>query len=217
MAAALEVPDGGDRYRRLSAAVPPEEVRRTAIELGEVLAHRARSLLGAPGGPRHAVPGSVLCVVVLRGGALLYPGFSVVFADADFCMLGMRRENGAVRTEYVTPIPGNAYAATLYLDCVTATGGTLLAAREAVGGRCAPGRETAVVISGAATATKRLGEAGMDVLGCSLHEGLNGDVVLPDMGALDAGDLFSGAAGRPSAPGGPADGARADGARGDGR
>ncbi|MFI6285012.1 uracil phosphoribosyltransferase [Streptomyces sp. NPDC051018] len=199
MTFAAETPDDEKGYARLRHNRDPGGVRRGLIRLGGVLGLRTAEITrGELGAPR-----DVLCVVVLRGGALLYPGFVTAFPQADFCVLGMRRTPGrlSVDHQYMSDVPRDGYQATVYIDCVAATGGTLLAAREAIAARCATGHEVAAVISGAAAATARLREAGVNMVGFSLYEGLDGQVVYPDMGELDAGDLFSGVS-SPEGPGG---------------
>ncbi|MGW6455468.1 uracil phosphoribosyltransferase [Streptomyces sp. NPDC055078] len=196
-----EITDDERRFARLRHATDPGEVRHGIIELGDVLGLRTADILRKElGSPR-----DVLCVIVLRGGALMYPGFARAVPHADFCMLGMRRspDQRSVADEYMTAIPRDTYQATVYLDCVAATGGTLLAARQRVTGTCDPGHEVAAVISSAAVATERLRAAGVDLLGFSLYDELDGQVVTPDMGEFDAGDLFSGVVARRSAPGRP--------------
>ncbi|MFI9202542.1 uracil phosphoribosyltransferase [Streptomyces sp. NPDC053048] len=198
-----EITDDGKQFARLRHATDPGEVRRGIIELGDVLGPRTADIV------RNELVSlqDVLCVVVLRGGALLYPGFARAFPWADFCMLGMRRrpEPGGNRlspaNEYMTTVPREEYRATVYIDCVSATGDTLLAARNSVARMCDGGREVAAVVCSAGVATARLRGAGIGLVGFSLHEDLDGQVVVPDMGELDAGDLFSGVPRHP-APGG---------------
>jgi hypothetical protein len=198
--APVELPDEEKRFDRLRHAHDAREVRHGLIGLGTVLGPRTADLLERESGPLR----EVLCVVVLRGGALLYPGFAAAFPHADFLMLGMRRaaDGRTVDADYITEVPRTAYRTTVYIDCVAATGGTLLAARRLVAARCDPGREYAAVVSGAAVATGRLEAAGVRPIGFSLYEELDGRVVTPDMGEFDAGDLFSGVVRHPP-PGGP--------------
>lgn len=190
MTFAAETPDEEKRYARLQHATDPAEVRRGLIELGGILGLRTAEIMrGELGALR-----DVLCVLVLRGGALMYPGFATAFPQADFCMLGMRRMPDQLRMDhqYMTDLPRDDYQGTVYIDCIAATGGTLLAAREAVAARCDTGHEVAAVVSSAAAATDRIRTTGISLVGFSLYEGINGRVVTPDMGELDAGDLFSG-------------------------
>lgn len=185
-----EAADEEGLFARLQRSNDPGEVRHGILALGDLLGLHAAGVIRAAHGPLQ----NVLCMVILRGGALLYPGFARAFPQADFCMLGMRRapDHGSVDVEYMTAVPRDTYQATIYIDCISATGGTLLAARRLVTGKCDTGHEMAAVISSAAMATGRLQTAGLGLLGFSLYEELNGQVVTPDMGELDAGDLFSG-------------------------
>ena len=188
----VEITDDEKQYARLRHRTEPGEVRQGLIQLGRVLGLRTADVMDERFGSLQ----NVLCVVILRGGALLYPGFTTTFPQADFCVLGMRRTpgEGSVKSEYMTAVPRDSYQATVYIDCVSATGGTLLAARELIAGTCHTGHEVAAVVSGAAAGTEVLQAAGVNVVGFSIYEELNGQVVMPDMGALDAGDLFSGVA-----------------------
>jgi len=197
---AAEAPDEEKGYARLQHITDPGEVRHGLIGLGGVLGLRTAEIMRAELGALR----DVLCVLVLRGGALMYPGFAAAFPHADFCVLGMRRTPDQLRVDhqYMTDVPRSSYQATVYIDCIAATGGTLLAAREAIAARCATGHEVAAVVSSAAAATDRVRAMGVSFVGFSLYEGLNGRVVTPDMGELDAGDLFSGVS-WPSAPDGP--------------
>ncbi|MEU5401388.1 uracil phosphoribosyltransferase [Streptomyces sp. NPDC005963] len=199
-----EISGAEKRLARLQHAVDPVEVRQGIIALGHVLGPRTADIVRGEFGALD----DVLCVVVLRGGALMYPGFAGAFPEADFCMVGMRRspDQQSVEHEYLTAIPRASYRATIYIDCIAATGGTLLAAGALVSARCTTGPELAAVISSAAVATERLHLAGIDLLGFSLYEDLRGPVVAPDLGRLDAGDLFSGSAKRPGPDGPGSDG-----------
>ncbi|WP_416959020.1 uracil phosphoribosyltransferase [Streptomyces sp. Agncl-13] len=197
----VETADDEKRYARLAHLTEPGEVRQELVELSGVLGRRTADIVTERfGRSRH-----VLCVIVLRGGALMYPGFVAAFPTADFCVLGMRRaaDRDAVHHEYMTAVPRDAYEVTVYIDCISATGGTLLAVREVIAAHCATGHEVAAVVSGAAAGTDVLRQAGINVVGFSLYEDLDGPVVLPDMGALDAGDLFSGVAPYPPGDGSP--------------
>ena len=137
---------------------------------------------------------SQLVVVVLRGGALLYRGFAERFNDADVCMVAVRRaETGGPVCQYMTDVPRAEYATTIYVDCVAATGATVLAVRSQVTAHCEMEHEVASVLCSSTVATDKLTRAGLDVVGFSLNDGLQDGVVLPDLGAADAGDLFSSA------------------------
>lgn len=191
MMPATEIGDPEHLYAGiLRARGPSGEIRRRTAEVGTLLARHTRDSVRDRFGP----DGRVLAVVILRGGALLYPGFIAMFEDADFCFVGMSRDDrmGSVRADYMTTIPQDDYDVVVYLDAVCATGGTLLETRRLVRKECDAGYEVAAVISSSASATGLLREAGVAVIGLSLYESLDGDLVLPDLGELDAGDLLSG-------------------------
>ncbi|MEV0740524.1 phosphoribosyltransferase [Streptomyces sp. NPDC050549] len=185
-AEATTVADPAGVYRTLvGTGSEPEQVRQGIFELSRVLADATRA----------AVPddATVLCVIVLRGGQLLYPGFAPPFAHTHFCLLGMERdEQGRARCRYMTPPSRQLYDVAVLIDCVAATGGTLLAARQVLADSCKISRHVAAVLCSSDRATRTLTGEGIDVLGFRLHEALDGDVVTPDLGELDAGDLFSG-------------------------
>ena len=190
MTVILEVPDGEGLYASINAAPQPRAAIRGRIDaLGRSLARAVRDRL--------AGTDRVLCVVILRGGALLYPSFAAELDEADFCMVGLRRVDGGVVSEYRTTIPRDSYDRVIYLDCVAATGGTILEARQAVAGACDAGEETAAVICSATTATRALHAAGVNIIGFSLDEAETSGIVAPDLGELDAGDLFT-STGNPS-------------------
>lgn len=191
MMPAVEIADPDHLYAWIQRARRPSgEIRRRTTEVGALLARHTRDAVRTWSGP----DSRVLAVVILRGGALLYPGFVAEFEDADFCFVGMSRDGRmrSVRADYMTPIPQDDYDVVIYLDGVCATGGTLLETRRLVQKECDGGYEVAAVISSSASATTLLREAGVAVIGLSLYESLEGDLVLPDLGELDAGDLLSG-------------------------
>ncbi|HEX2051402.1 MAG TPA: hypothetical protein VHJ34_12355 [Actinomycetota bacterium] len=142
---------------------------------------------------RTADGASILCAIVLRGGLLLYPGFCGAFSGADFCLLGMKRgDDGVVACPYLTQPVRASYDVGIYVDCVAATGGTLLEARRVLASTCDISRHVAAVLCSSDCATGVLVREGIDVVGFRLSESLDGDIVTPDMGEMDAGDLFSG-------------------------
>lgn len=191
MMPAREIGDPDHHYARiLRTSRPSGAIRRRTTELGTLVARHTHDSVRDWSGP----DSRVLAVVILRGGALLYPGFIAMFEDADFCFVGMSRDDQmrSVRADYMTPIPQDDYDVVIYLDAVCATGGTLLETRRLVRKECDGGYEVAAVISSSASATRLLRAAGVAVIGVSLHESLEGDLVLPDLGKLDAGDLLSG-------------------------
>ncbi|WP_283134701.1 uracil phosphoribosyltransferase [Rhizohabitans arisaemae] len=191
MARRHRVADPGGVYRTLrTTSVPSDQARRDVFHLSHLLGAAARDRVRAAAGEEAAV----LCVVVLRGGLLLYPGFGQAFAEADFSLLGMRRrDDGVVACDYMTTPHRDTYAAAVLIDCVAATGRTLLTARDMLAkSQVTAAAFLAAVVCSSAQATRTLLGEGVDVLGISLDEELAGDVVVPDLGAMDAGDLFSG-------------------------
>ncbi|GAB2891883.1 hypothetical protein GCM10027074_70100 [Streptomyces deserti] len=173
------VPDPGGLYHTLVApGTDPEQARRHIFTLSRVLADTTTS---------------ALCVIVLRGGQLLYPGFAPPFAHTDFSLLAMERdEHGQARRRYMTPPSRSYYDTAVLVDCVAATGGTLLAARQELAASCDISHHLAAVLCASDQTTRTLIKSGIDVVGFRLHESLDGNVVTPDLGELDAGDLFSG-------------------------
>ncbi|WP_019065107.1 phosphoribosyltransferase [Streptomyces prunicolor] len=182
----MTVADPAGVYGTLVApGAEPEQVRQGIFELSRVLAEATRAALPADA--------TALCVIVLRGGQLLYPGFAPSFGHTDFSLLGMERDQeGRARCRYMTPPSRPLYDVAVLIDCVAATGGTLLAARQVLAESCKVSRHAAAVLCSSDRATRTLTGEGIDVLGFRLHEALDGDVVTPDLGELDAGDLFSG-------------------------
>lgn len=183
----VRIHDGGETLRlvrRVGIARPV--MRRHVEELAAVLAEHTRQIVR-----HHASYGTpVLCVFVLRGGALLYPAFSARFADADVCFLGMHRTPGGVVCEYATPVPRDDYEAVVIADCVIGTGDTMRTARDYLD--TPPGtREYIATLCASKEATTSLITKGLTVIGLALDEELNDGLVLPDLGHLDAGDLFS--------------------------
>jgi uracil phosphoribosyltransferase len=176
-----------------SGPVSRAGMRENLSALGFILGRQTRALV------ERELPaaGRVLCVVILRGGALLYPGFLAAFPEADFCMLGLQRtEDGVARCSYCSHVEGASYDLVLYIDCIAATGGTILEARRLLRERCGIGRDLAALVCSSEPAVLALREEGVGVVGFSLDEDLKGNVVTPDFGELDAGDLFSRAGAR---------------------
>jgi uracil phosphoribosyltransferase len=186
MATQIEVADPDRLYERFGTAASARwSARTTVTALGDRLAAAAADVLA--GADR------VLCVVILRGGALLYPSFAQRLPAADFLMLGLQRGPDRVRCTYRSAVPRSQYDQVVYLDCVAATGDTVLTARTAIADCCLAERELAAVICSSRPATARLELAGIDLLGFSLDEAVDAGIVSPDLGELDAGDLFSSA------------------------
>jgi len=167
--------------RRVGLARPA--VRRHVHELANVLAEHTHQIV------RHHGT-RVLCVFILRGGALLYPAFSTRFCDADMCFLGMRRTPAGVVCEYATPVPRQGYEAVVLVDSVIGTGDTVRATRNYLGGS-AETREYIATLCASKDATTSLIANGLTIIGLALDEELDDGLVLPDLGHLDAGDLFS--------------------------
>lgn len=186
MAVRREIPDHDGRYERTTRSEStPEQIRRGIFELGHTLGRQSRAAL-----PANAV---ALGAVILRGGLLLYPGFAKVAPELDFCLLAMERDSdGRAGCRYLTQPPRREYDTAILIDCVAATGGTLLASRRVLTANCSIPAFQAAVLCSSGPATRTLLNQGMDVVGFRLDEALDGDVVTPDLGELDAGDLFSG-------------------------
>ncbi len=186
MTALWEVGDEDGRYAALGTAnLPKAQMRRHVHDLGQRLAEAVAM---------HHADRDLLFVVVLRGGALLYPSFALRFPEADFCMVGLRRAASGVEFEYCTQLPDRTYEQIVYLDCIAGTGTTLLAAHRALSRRSPAQSHLAAVICSATPATRALQAAGIDLVGFSLHEAETGGIVAPDLGRMDAGDLFAGGA-----------------------
>ncbi len=187
MTISRQVADTDGLYATISAASQPTALMRHNIDrLGRSLAQAVH------GGPGVADAGTVLCVIILRGGALLYPSFAAEFGGADFCMLGLRRDGSAVSCEYRTSVPRSAYDLVLYVDCIAGTGGTILAAHDAITAVTDTTQAIAAVICSATRATRALDDANIGLIGFSLDESETDGLVRPDLGKLDAGDLFTG-------------------------
>jgi uracil phosphoribosyltransferase len=188
MARAHTIPDSLGLYEKLTRSDgPPDQLRLDIFTLSTQLAAAARAAVASDPDMR------VLCTVILRGGMLLYPGFSEQFAAADFCLLGMRRApSGSVDCSYMTSPDRADYDMAVLVDCVAATGGTLLTARRVLAESCRVSSYVAALLCSSHRATEVLVANGVDVLGFGLAEQLDGNVVTPDLGEADCGDLFSG-------------------------
>jgi uracil phosphoribosyltransferase len=181
----------GDRalYERMNEpSVTRSEVRQHLIALGHVLAKRAkREIIERMGGAE-----LVLCAILLRGGLLLYPGFVAEFPLADFCLLGMSRHAGGARCGYQSRVRRADHELIIYLDCVVATGGTIRAARDVLATLSPAAAGMAACICASEAGVIALHGMGLGVIGFSLHEGTRGPIVVPDLGALDVGELSAG-------------------------
>jgi len=189
MSELVEISDSDGWYARFRAAQPPRWQARQAVDrLGERLAGATAERLARCG----VAEDRVLCAVLLRGGALLYPAFASRLPGADFTLLGLQRQpSGTVACSYLSNVPQSRYDRIVYVDCVAATGRTLLAARMALAQHCLSGGDLAALICSSTPATELVAAAGYDVVGFSLWEAVDGGIVSPDLGELDAGDLFS--------------------------
>ena len=132
----------------------------------------------------------VLCVVILRGGALLYPAFQSTMRLAAFQFVAAQRQpDGTVRMCYQSELPRQDYAAVIYLDAIAATGRTITAAANP--DRYGNAATYCALLCASQQATRYLSGRGCQVIGFALHEELHGDLVSPDLGDLDAGDLMA--------------------------
>jgi uracil phosphoribosyltransferase len=198
---AVKLEDRRGLYRLVrSKGLHRAGMRQNITDLGAVLARHTRKLTDRefPSANR------ILCAVILRGGAILYPGFLAEFQEADFCLMGLRRAedgSGRVHCTYCSTIDNASYDLAIYIDCIAGTGGTLCAAKQFLQGRCRIAADLASVICSTSVATRILRGLGTGIVAFSLSERLNGNIVAPDFGELDAGDLFSGI-GQPLRPDG---------------
>lgn len=173
----------GNTLSKLSA-------RKKLLALGVDLAARSKDILS----DLHIQPNQVLFSVLLRGGAMMYPGFLAAFPEADFCMVALRRTAGgfgAPKAIYCSGSHHSRYKCTVFLDCISGTGRTILQAQTALKATTQSDLHLAAVICSTRTAQKALSQAGIGIFGYSLNETLDGPLVLPDFGSLDAGDIFS--------------------------
>lgn len=190
MPAARELTDDHGLHSDLALpGRPAQMVRRDIARLSHDLGRATLNIISEMKSGRQA---TMLCAIILRGGLLLYPGFAAEFSDSDFCLLGMRREHpNKVICEYMTNPGRPAYDVAVLVDCVAATGNTLLTARKVLREAHHITAHVASVISSSKLATTTLVDEGFEVVGFSLNDDLIGNVVTPDLGEMDAGDLFS--------------------------
>ncbi len=189
---AVEIKEGHELYNCIGRGeLAKKHMRDRISQLGIVLAKHTRTEIA-----QRIVPSNeILCVVILRGGMMLYPGFLSEFPDADFCMIGMQRQDNGegVLCNYATTVRRKRYDVALYIDCIAASGRTILTTRALLKDRCIITRDAAALLSCSATGAQVLQQEGVGLVGISLNESLKGDVVSPDFGELDAGDLFTSA------------------------
>jgi len=171
-------------------------VRQPGADLGQVRADvdRLAGMLAAGTAAHLSRAGhrldDVLCVVILRGGALLYPAFQSAMRLAAFQFVAAQRQPaGDVEISYRSEVPHRDYAAVIYLDAIAATGRTITAAANA--DRYGNASAYCALLCASQQATRYLNGRGCQVVGFALGERLDGDLVSPDLGDLDAGDLMA--------------------------
>lgn len=183
----VRIYDGKDTLKTVRQTGIGRSTMRTHVgQLGTILAEHTYEIVRS--GTAHPQP--ILCVFILRGGAMLYPAFSARFTQADVCFLGMRRTDDGVACEYATPIPRHDYHAVVLVDCVIGTGATITAVRKCLKPIQRESNYVATLCS-SRQATTQLADDGLTVIGMALDEKLEDGLVLPHLGHLDAGDLFS--------------------------
>ncbi|MBZ5762106.1 uracil phosphoribosyltransferase [Rhizobium sp. VS19-DR104.2] len=186
----VEIEDRRGLYKAVRSGVPSRiGMRENLSDLGFSLARQTRVIVMA----QLPAPQRVLCVVILRGGGMLYPGFLSEFVEADFCMLGLQRGDGGqgeAKCTYCSPLESSHYDSIIFLDCISATGGTILEASRFLQTRCDTEARLAAVICSSAVGSRALNDSGIGVIGFSLRENMKGNVVTPDFGEMDAGDIF---------------------------
>lgn len=164
----------------------PGQVRADVDELAEALAAGTATQLINAG---HRLT-DVLCVVILRGGALLYPAFQSTLRHAAFRFVAVQRQrDGSASLDYQSELPRRRYDAVVYLDAVAATGRTLTTAAQA--DHYGDAAVYCAFLCASQQATGSLSMRGYHVVGFALHERLEGNLVSPDLGDLDAGDLMA--------------------------
>ncbi len=189
----VELEDRRGLYRLFrSSDIRRIGMRENISDLGASLARHTRQLIER----EFPEANRILCAVILRGGAILYPGFLAEFSEADFCFMGLQRAGGGAGEAdcaYCSAVANVTYDLGIYIDCIAATGGTLIAAKRFLQDRCRFSHNVAALVCSTDVATRVLEEERIGVVAFSLAESLKGNVVAPDFGELDAGDLFSSA------------------------
>ena len=185
----LELSTCQDVYARLSESGTNNAAAKLLIrELAQQLAGRVRQVVQESIGAR-----TVECVVVLRGGLLLYPAFSECFLDARVTVVAARRSSNGRVIEYDSGIPNTPVDLCLYLDSVVGTGLTLGRVHSHLGARRSARRSLACVLSSSSLGAERLAQMHIDMVGFSLNESVDSNgLVRPDLGTRDAGDLVAG-------------------------
>lgn len=189
MAFVLTLRDTDDLYKKSQIEnIKKTDLRECLNVLGHNLAQQTKQVFEIS----KLKYDNVLCVVILRGGAFLFSGFLTHFPSSDFCMAGISRdsETGTPQCDYITAIESHRYDCVVYLDCVVASGSTILKAHEKLSSLCQFGDKVAAVICSSTDGTRKLTEAGFSVLGYSLSEHNENGVVAPDFGRMDAGEVF---------------------------
>lgn len=187
----VEIGEAIDLYTRFARnELATDEARKTIGALSEILAKALHQHLLATG----ATMDKTLCVFILRGGALLLPGFLNHLAAVPFCLLSLKRDEctGEPSVLYSSDRPDGHFTNIVYVDCVAASGKTVDVARREMGRTYQPSRELLAVISSSDDATRRLSASGVEIVGVSLYEKIEGTMLAPDLGRFDAGDILSG-------------------------
>lgn len=181
------IADPNGQWAAVACSADFVSMRRQVASLSRTLAAETRNgLVASPSGV-----GRTLLVPILRGGALLYHEFALCIPEADVCLLAMRRAATGVECVYSSGVAAESYDAVVYVDCVAGTANTLLAAQCEIAKQCDSTLNVAAVLCASRMATERLSASSFAVVGFALAEDLDGPLVLPDLGAADAGDLFA--------------------------
>ena len=131
----------------------------------------------------------ILLLPILRGGLLMYPAFINIFRNAAVGLIQVVRQ-GAHRSVIFESLPCNISPdVILLLDPVASTGRTLACVSQLVRSRYGKARHNACLVAAARGATAFLQESGIDLDGISTDEEDIKGLVVPDLGARDAGDL----------------------------
>lgn len=179
-----------DLYRDLKREDLSLPVLRASVaQISHAVAKTVREQLGDDSGYA-----PTLCVFILRGAALMLPGFLEQMGGAPFWLVAARRDarSGKPLITYASDMPPGWFANVVYVDCVVASGETVRLVRSIVRGKMSPLYEVVATICSASDTTDMLDAEGLDVVGVSLQEVVEEGLLTPDLGNLDAGDIFSG-------------------------
>ncbi len=172
--------------------------REVVSALSERLAERIREQLGSFSAQR------VLLLPILRGGLLMYPAFSKLFRSAAVGLVQIVRNGDDREVVYENLPPGIQPEVVLYLDPVASTGRTIQRAARLLFERYRASKHIACVIAAAREVKGCLRAANVDLEGISTDEESLDGLVVPDLGARDAGDLaFLPTTGSPIHPASP--------------